>query len=195
MATLEDLEKTVWRKMEASMAKRDMISLAALNGIALELNQLKQRVGELATKVADLGSANGSHTFPPSGEVAPKQAPRDLSVRQLSSGAGANYTNRPIRAYTLSGTKTFVRTYKELLIGLCNTLRRKHGTNFDELALQLGGRKRRYFARSERILKYAHELDGGNLFAETNLNSNLIVHNICIPLIERLEPGSSFDID
>ena len=106
-----------------------------------------------------------------------------------------NYTNRPIRAYALNGARVFVRTYKELLITFCNTLRSRHGPKFDEVALQLGGRKRAYFSRTERTLKYAQELDGGNLFAETNLNSNLIVHNICVPLIQRLEPGSSFEIE
>jgi hypothetical protein len=194
MATLDELEKLVWQKMEAAMTKRDTKSLAALNEIALEITRTRERVNELSAKLADLGSVNGAGASS-AGHLPPTQSAKDVWRKPNPPGVLANYTNRPIRLYTLNGTRAFVRTYKELLITLSNNLRRKHGARFDEVALQLGGRKRTYFARSQRDLKYAQELDGGNLFAETNLNSNLIVHNICIPLIQRLEPDSSFEIE
>src|SRR6516162_6885 len=162
MATLDDLEKLVWQKMETAMTKRDTISLAELNDIALEITRTKERVNELSKKLAGLNSINGAAAIS-SGDLPPRHSGKDVWQKPNPPGALVNYTNRPIRLYTLNDTRAFVRTYKELLITLCNDLRKKHGPKFDEVALQLGGRKRTYFARSQRVLKYAQELDGGNL--------------------------------
>jgi hypothetical protein len=192
MLTIDEIEKAVWNKMQQAIAQRDAQAVAALNGMALEAAEIKERVRSLATK---LGGPNLSNGVPPQGRVgAPTSAaPSGVSARNLVDVPG-NYTGRPIRSYRLNGVSTIVRTYKDLLIDLSNTLRTKHGARFDQCALQLGGRKRRYFSHSQQDLKYAHEVDGGGLFAETNLNANLIVNNICIPLLRQLEPGAQFEI-
>jgi hypothetical protein len=51
--------------------------------------------------------------------------------------------------------------------------------------LSFGGRKRRYFSQRASDLKYAHELESGGLYVETNLNANLIV-GICFDMVREL---------
>jgi hypothetical protein len=172
--------------MQNAVAQKDAQVVANLNRMALEIAEIKDRIRGLATKLGGSASANGG---PPQGPSA--------SAYRVSAGPVEvlrNYTGKPIRGYRLNSASVLVRTYRDLLISLSNSLRKKHGAKFDERALQLGGRKRRYFSHGQQDLKYAQELDGGGLFAETNLNANLIVNNICIPLLQQLEPGVDFEI-
>lgn len=178
--------------MQKAIAQKDARAVAALNAMALEVANIKERIGTLAATLHGPNSSQGpdssndAHSQTLGAGTATVSAPSPLD-------APGNYTGRPIRGYKLSGVPISVRTYKDLLISLSNTLRKKH-PNFDQCAIQLGGRKRRYFSRRQQDLKYAHELDGGGLFLETNLNANLIVNNICIPLLRQLEPGVEFNI-
>ena len=191
MLTIDEIEKTVWDKMQKAIVQKDARAVAALNAMALEVAEIKQRMRSLAATLAGPDSPNGSHAQGPNASMpaSPQGIPASSQVDVLG-----NYTGRPIRGYKLNGASVLVRTYKDLLISLSNVLRKKHGAGFDQCAIQLGGRKRRYFSRSQQEMKYAHEPDGGSLFAETNLNANLIVNNICIPLLRQLEPGANFEI-
>jgi hypothetical protein len=191
LVTIEEIEKVVWDKMQKAIVNKDAQAVAAFNAMALEISEIKVRISALAAKVAP-HPANAVNAYPP--VAAPPTVGLDGISRSRSFGVPNNYTGRPIRGYILNDKLVLVRTYKDLLISLSNGLRKKHGANFDQYALQLGGRKRRYFSRSQQDMKYAHKLDGGGLYAETNLNANLIVNNICIPLLRQLEPGSDFDI-
>lgn len=192
MLTINEIEEAVWDKMQRAFMQKDARTVAALNTMALEVAEIKERLNSLATKIGGSDSANGVHAQSPVGPP-PTTGLQSASAANPVDALG-NYTGRPIRGYRLNGTSVLVRTYKDLLISLSNGLRKRHGAGFDQFALQLGGRKRRYFSRSQQEMKYAHELDGGSLFAETNLNANLIVNNICIPLVRQLEPGSDFEI-
>lgn len=166
MDTLSELERTVWKQIQEATEKRQSARLAHLGVLADEMETKKR------DWIARLG--NSLNTDSPS--------------RQLSTDA--DFTGRPIKGFTLAGTQMTVNTYKELLLGVANLLRQMHPDIFDQKALSLGGRKRRYFSADSRELKYAHPLEGGGLFAETNLNANLIV-KICFTLVHELGHPSS----
>jgi negative regulator of replication initiation len=102
-----------------------------------------------------------------------------------------DYTHFSVRGYQFDGRHTPSRSFKEVLMRLCNELRRIHREKFDKVAVELRGKKRVYFSRNSRDLKFAEELLGGGLFAETNLNANLMV-GICRKLVEKLgyDPNS-----
>jgi hypothetical protein len=188
--TIDEIEKIVWEKMQKAIEQKDARAVAALNALALEVTEIKERMSSLAARLSGPNTSNGVRL----------QAAHILSqansphLATTPADEVGNFTGKPIRSYRLNGTSVPVRTYKDLLISLGNALRKKHGVKFEQHALQLGGRKRKYFSLSPQDLKYAHELDGGGLYAETNLNANLIVNNICIPLLRQLEPGADFEI-
>lgn len=89
-----------------------------------------------------------------------------------------DYTYHPVRGYKLEGDHVAARSFKDVLISMMNRLRGIHGQEFDRIASTLRGRKRVYFSRDERELKYPYPLAGNGFFMETNLNANLIV-GIC----------------
>lgn len=99
--------------------------------------------------------------------------------------ADKDYTHFSVRGYSLQGRRIPSRSFKDVLMKLCNDLRGTHVQEFDKAAVGLQGKKRVYFSRNPRDLKFPEELTGDGLFAETNLNSNLIV-GICRKLLEKL---------
>jgi negative regulator of replication initiation len=106
-----------------------------------------------------------------------------------------DYTHFSVRGYKFEGRHTSSRSFKDVLIRLCNDLRRTHLEKFDNVAVALQGKKRVYFSRNPRDLKFPEELLGNGLFAETNLNANLMV-GICRKLLEKLSyDPNSFQID
>lgn len=161
--TLGDLERTVWKQIQQATEKRQSARLARLGLLADEMETKRK---EWSARLAN---------------------PLDASpiVQRTPTPPDGDFTGRPIRAFCFEGTEVSVSTYKELLLRLANVLRQKHDREFDRAALSLGGRKRRYFSTDSSKLKYAHELDGGGLFAETNLNANLVV-KICYDMLQAL---------
>lgn len=165
-----ELELAVSKQIQQAMDQRQFGRLAHLGALAEEMETKKN---EWITRLGD------------------PSEPRPHNEKPIATPPYGNYTGRQIRAFEFAGTRVVANTYKELLLRLANILRRKHGEAFDRAALSLGGRKRQYFAIDPRDLKYAQELDGGQLFAETNLNANLIV-KICRDMLASLghDPSS-----
>ena len=98
----------------------------------------------------------------------------------------SDYTGQRVAGYRLDGESYDARTFKEVLIGVCNKLRIEHLQAFDKVALGLYGKTRVYFSKNPKQLKYPHRLKDSNMFVETNLNANLIV-GICRALLEALD--------
>lgn len=143
MLSIDEIEKAVWDRMHKAIAQKDARAVAALNAMALEVTNIKERIGTLAATLQGPDPSNDAHSQTLGAGIATVSAPSPLD-------APGNYTGRPIRGYKLSGVPISVRTYKDLLISLSNTLRKKH-PNFDQCAIQLGGRKRIYFRGASRI--------------------------------------------
>ncbi|MGH9426565.1 MAG: hypothetical protein ACRD2L_09740, partial [Terriglobia bacterium] len=121
----------------------------------------------------------------PSNERAPSIA------RKRRSGArpGAyipdrDYTGHQVTGYQLEGVTYPAASFRDILLSLCNDLRRKYGRTFDEAALNLHGKKGVYFSTTPD-LRQPQKLLGEGLFVETNLNANLLV-GICRALVKGL---------
>lgn len=105
-------------------------------------------------------------------------------------GADKDYANLPVSGYEFEGKQQQVRTFKEVLIGICETLRNMHANQFDEVALKLHGKKRSYFARTDDDMKHPRELSGNGvrgqkLYVESNLSATSII-GLCQHLIRQL---------
>ena len=128
-----------------------------------------------------------------SSTVRPDDEKRDTAVAQALPSidrpsrlsTDRDYSHQLVRGYQIDGVSFSAHSFKDVLVGLSNHLRRKHGSDFDKVALSLRGRKRKYFSRSAGDLKFPEPLAGGGLFVETNLNANLLI-GICIWLLQGL---------
>lgn len=92
-----------------------------------------------------------------------------------------NYTGKSISSFSFRGSQYEVRTWKDILVRLCDILNAAHGTEFDKV-LSLRGRKRPYFTRSENELRSPEKFGNTDIFLETNLSANQIV-KICFDLL------------
>jgi predicted type IV restriction endonuclease len=92
-----------------------------------------------------------------------------------------NYANRPISAFVFSGTQHRVRSYKDLLMSMCDILIEKHGSELDKV-LNIRGRKRPYFTRNSNELRIPLEVNETGIFVETNLSANSIV-KLCTDML------------
>lgn len=165
MHNLDGIEREVWKQIQAATEARDTKRLGIFSPLAAEIETKKK--DWLARLDAGL-KMNGTAVH--------AEEPRvPISA---STSRDEDFTGRPITGFEFDGMETRVTTYKDLLVRFSNVLRRKHGREFDRRAVTLAGRKRPYFSARPGDLKFAHELDGGGLYVETNLNANLIV-KIC----------------
>jgi hypothetical protein len=78
-------------------------------------------------------------------------------------------------SFTLEGVKKYkVRSWKELLIKICNIMMSTHRNNFEKV-LKLVGRKRPYFTKNSGELRSPERINGTNIYVEVNLSANSIV--------------------
>ena len=84
------------------------------------------------------------------------------------------YTGKRPISYTLLQSEHPVRTYKDVLIGVCKVLAEGNRADFDRV-LGLHGKKRPYFTRSPHKLRQAQEIGDTGIYVETNLSANNII--------------------
>ncbi len=110
--------------------------------------------------------------------------PTSKSPILKSSGAvqdTENHTGKSISSFYFKGSQHEVRTWKDLLIKLCEIFNSTHRDEFDKL-LSLAGRKRPYFTRNANELRIPQKINKTDIFVETNLSANNIV-KICLDMI------------
>lgn len=111
-----------------------------------------------------------------------------------NSSIRENYTGKSISCFYLKGSKYEVRSWKDLLIKLCEVLSITHSTEFNNV-LNLKGRKRQYFSLNKNELFVPQKIPNTNIFVETNLSANNIV-KICFDVLAILEyPINDFRIE
>ncbi|HXY25646.1 MAG TPA: hypothetical protein VEI73_13410 [Candidatus Acidoferrum sp.] len=97
----------------------------------------------------------------------------------------ADYTNLSVSSFELNGKRFPARTFKEILIGVSEFLRREDPDRFDRVAITLHGKKRVYFSSDPKSLRSPFRIPQSNVFVETNLNANMIVA-VCTTLVKLL---------
>lgn len=85
-----------------------------------------------------------------------------------------SYTYKSISSFVLKGTKYEVRSWKDMLIKICNIMFANHRNSFDHV-LNLVGRKRPYFSKNLNELRAPEQINGTDIYVETNLSANSIV--------------------
>lgn len=90
------------------------------------------------------------------------------------SGLQGNYTDKSPTAFYFKDIKYEIRSWKELLMKLCELINESHKHEFEKI-LNLSGRKRPYFSRNKDELLEPREINKTDIFAETCLSANAIV--------------------
>ena len=103
-----------------------------------------------------------------------KETRESRSAGRRGSSARHGFTHKAVVAYSFNGRRHEVRTFKEVLLGLCTLLSRMHKSEFAKV-LTLRGRTRAYFSKNRRGMAEARKIEGTNIYAETNLSANDII--------------------
>jgi predicted type IV restriction endonuclease len=99
------------------------------------------------------------------------------SIQTVSGG----YTRKSISSFYFRGSKYDVRSWKDLLIKLCEIFNATHKNDFDK-TLNIVGKKRPYFTRNKNELRAPQKVNDTNIYVETNLSANRIV-KICSDML------------
>jgi hypothetical protein len=84
------------------------------------------------------------------------------------------FTNRSANSFVFKGKKYAVRSWKEILMKVCQLMHVTHRADFNKI-LELKGRKRPYFSRNKNEIRQPEKIEGTDIFAETNLSANSII--------------------
>jgi len=76
-------------------------------------------------------------------------------------------------AFRFRGQHHQVGAFKEILLKLSEVLHREHGQDFQKV-LALRGRRRAYFAQSDREMTEPREIPGSGIYVETCLSANAV---------------------
>lgn len=118
----------------------------------------------------------GARAVPASPSAASPRKPRGRGRSR------SRYTfARPV-AYTLFGARHEVRTFRDVLLGVCATLHERAPAEFERV-LELRGRVRPYFSRNPDDLHEAVQVARSGIFVEVNLSASNIVER-CEQVIE-----------
>lgn len=112
----------------------------------------------------------------------PPRHPTSQPVRE-------KYTGKSISSFYFRGSRYEVRSWKDLLIRLCDILNAAHPTEFDRI-LSIRGRKRPRFSRNANELSVPQRIDNTNVLVDTKLSSNSIV-KICFDMLAVLGYSAS----
>lgn len=85
-----------------------------------------------------------------------------------------NYSNKSISSFTFRGKSYEVKSWKDMLIQVCNIMSGIHREHFEKV-LNLKGRKRPYFTNNPNELRIPQKITATNIYVEVNLGANSIV--------------------
>ena len=104
--------------------------------------------------------------------ITPPTIRRPIPKRPTMPAVG--YTGKSPEGYWFDGEYQSVRTFYEILMGLCEVLYRKHSMDFEQV-FNLRGHRREYFSRDYKILRQPKGIADSGIYVETHLSANAII--------------------
>ncbi len=101
-------------------------------------------------------------------------SPVRLKSDHVSLSSSKSYTGKSIVAFTFKKTRYEARSWKDMLIKICNLMLSAHKDQFEKV-LNLAGRKRPYFTKNRNELRKPEKIGNTDIYVETHLNANNIV--------------------
>jgi hypothetical protein len=134
---------------------------ARISGFRPEIDEVTVFLGNLTERVSVAQS-----------EPVRSQPPTFRSTRR--SILKGDYINKRIDSFTFLGKSYRPRSWKELLLTVCEELYQRHANEFSK-CLNLHGTKMTYISLKAVDLRQPAQIDKSPYFVETHLNSNSIV--------------------
>jgi negative regulator of replication initiation len=100
--------------------------------------------------------------------------PSELPTHPVKPVITQNYAGKSIVSFVFKGNKYEVKTWKDMLIQICNIMFSIHRDRFEKV-LKLRGRKRPYFSKNPNELRGPERINGTDIYVETNLSANNVV--------------------
>lgn len=85
-----------------------------------------------------------------------------------------DYTGKSIVAFYFENKRYEVKSWRDMLVKICNIMFERHKENFDKV-LNLKGKKREYFTKYPQLLIAPYRIKGTDIYIETHFNANSIV--------------------
>ncbi len=96
------------------------------------------------------------------------------TISKRAAEIDASYTYKSISSFVFKGKKYEVNSWRDMLIQICNIMLASHRDRFEQV-LNLVGRKRPYFTRNKKELRFPKIINGTDIYVETNLSANSIL--------------------
>lgn len=112
---------------------------------------------------------------------------------RTSNYVRSGFTGKGISAFVFYNKKYEARSWKQLLLGVCDEINNLHKKDFEKV-LSLKGRKRPYFTKNANELRVPEKIKGTDIFVETNLSANSIV-SLCEDVISLFGYKDSLKIE
>ncbi|AWB10268.1 type I restriction endonuclease [Thermodesulfobium sp. 4217-1] len=94
--------------------------------------------------------------------------------KKSDSSVSNQYSGKKPISFSFKGVKYSLRSWKELIVKLCEIILSKHKDQFNYV-LDLHGTKRPYFSSKLDELRKPERISGTDIYLETNLSANSIV--------------------
>ena len=91
-----------------------------------------------------------------------------------TGGAVESYQGKSISSFVFKKTRYEVKSWKDILIQICNIMLVTHRDRFEQV-LSLRGYKRPYFTKNSSELRSPEKINGTDIYVETQLNATDIV--------------------
>ena len=105
--------------------------------------------------------------------------PSEMDLKPITE----NFTGKAISCFWFKGEIYEVKSWKELLIKLCNILYNKHTNDFEKL-FEIKGKKRIYFTHDKSQLIEPMQIPDTDIYVETN-HSAMMITWICCKILSK----------
>jgi len=153
-----------WYKL-INESNEDLIKLISettenLSGYYPQIEEIEEFLGNYLTKDIPLHNNKKIITSP---------------KKEKTTYVRKGYTGQKIVSFKFKGNNIVVKSWKELLLGLCDVLLAEVGHIEFQKVLQLEGTKRPYFSKDPNPLREPKKINNTDIYVETNLSANSIV--------------------
>jgi hypothetical protein len=174
------LEETLPKAWNKIIEEADELLIDLINETAEKICGFKA-----TTELIERFLTKNKHTLTVLGRSpSPSPPPRPPVVRHPPAPpipATGIYTGKSISSFSFRGSKYVARSWKDLLIKLCDIINTSHRNEFEK-TLNIVGRKRPYFSLTGNELRVPEKINNSKIYVETNLNANRIV-KICFDML------------
>jgi len=129
-------------------------------------------------------------------ESPPSPPPSPQGGKEAPPGRGEDFTGKSIIAFTLSGKRYEVKSWKAMFLKLCDVVLPKHRKDELEVLFTIATPQREYFSKNPYEFLTGEKIPGTGIYVDTNLSAREVVdlsHKILL-LFGRKESDLSIEV-